>query len=401
MCHTAFTLQLVGKALPNISLLRARLVCKHWAQTLCSMVDQLNIVPEAFGDSGSAAKLYVVYPWVNKAILDLQDTYTLVSAVLRARCDFRTGMRLSWLLSLRISACINWPLSSCSLMLCTSSKPIAVLPLRLQVPPADTPVATPDDVAAKLPAGLVVDNISTEPIPGLLLPQCTHLQIRLPDTTETTAHDPDVPTSWVYIDNLLSLHGQHLQSLHMTTAPGPQITVLSMLTQLTLLTMDEASHTVWSNEHIPIIGTLTNLKTLTLKIPQYRPEQSRTASGLNLLSSWTALTKLTKLHVCVMRYTYHASLVAILPQLKQLESLAIRAPQTRLPWPGSDRPLFDNIGTLTGLTSLSLALVDHHMQAVHWQALLPLTALTSLELSVSEQADSLNVPQGKHQCLCC
>ena len=47
----------------------------------------------------------------------------------------------------------------------------------------------------------------------------------------------------------------------------------------------------------------------------------------------------------------------------------LRAPQTRLPWPGTERPLFQNIGMLTGLTQLSLTLGDHNMATQDWQRL--------------------------------
>lgn len=207
-------------------------------------------------------------------------------------------------------------------------------------------------------------------------PIITHLRVRLPDSLDVQSHHADVATSWDYVSALLSRVGSHLSGLSLSTAPDTaHISMLHPLTQLTSLTMEEASHSTWSAEHLPIVGSLTRLRSLTIKIPPFRstrpdpPAMPPPAA----LASWTALQQLTKLHVSALRYSFHSSLVAVLPHLTKLEYLALRAPQTRLPWPGTDKPLFANIGMLTGLTQLSLALGDHAMVPQDWQSMTTLT----------------------------
>ncbi|GIL79141.1 hypothetical protein Vretifemale_8525 [Volvox reticuliferus] len=239
--------------------------------------------------------------------------------------------------------------------------------------------------------------ISVEPLPGIVHASATHLRVRLPDSLDVLAHHADVSTSWDYVSALLARVGTGLSGLSLSTAPdAAHISMLSPLTQLTSLTMDEASHSTWSAEHLPIVGSLTGLRNLAIKIPPFRssrPEPAATPPPA-ALASWTALQRLTKLHVSALRYSFHSSLVAVLPHLTKLEYLALRAPQTRLPWPGTDKPLFANIGTLIGLTQISLALGDHNMAPQDWQSMTTLTRLSAIELSVSEGSDGLNVPMG-------
>ncbi|EFJ40685.1 hypothetical protein VOLCADRAFT_99466 [Volvox carteri f. nagariensis] len=240
--------------------------------------------------------------------------------------------------------------------------------------------------------------IPVEPLTGLVPPAATHLRVRLPDSLDVQAHHADVSTSWDYVSALLARVGSSLSSLSLSTAPdAAHISMLSPLTQLTSLIMDEASHSTWSVEHLPIVGSLTGLRNLAIKIPPFRssrPDPPTTPQPPAALASWTALQRLTKLHVSALRYSFHSSLVAVLPHLNNLEYLALRAPQTRLPWMGTEKPLFANIGTLTGLTQLSLALGDHNMAPQDWQSLTTLTKLSAIELSVSEGSDGLNVPTG-------
>ncbi|GLC38144.1 hypothetical protein PLESTB_000260500 [Pleodorina starrii] len=239
--------------------------------------------------------------------------------------------------------------------------------------------------------------IPVDPLPGVVPPNATHLRVRLPDSLDVAAHHADVSASWDYVASLLGRVGSNLSGLSLSTAPdAAHISMLSPLTQLTSLTMDEASHSTWSTEHLPIVGSLTGLRNLAIKIPPFRSSRPDTpaAPPPAALASWTALQRLTKLHVSALRYSFHSSLVAVLPHLTKLEYLALRAPQTRLPWPGTDKPLFANIGTLTGLTQLSLALGDHNMVPQDWQSMTTLARLSAIELSVSEGSDGLNVPMG-------
>lgn len=218
--------------------------------------------------------------------------------------------------------------------------------------------------------------ITSDPVRGIVPDSTTHLRVRLPDSIDLASHHSDMTTSWDYVSSLLSRVGTKLSGLSLSTAPGgAHISMLQPLTQLTSLTMDEASHSTWSAEHLPIVGSLTRLRNLAIKIPPYRSQRPEPAPGSpavqqpGALASWTALQQLTKLHVSALRYSFHSSLVAVLPHLTKLEYLALRAPQTRLPWPGTDKPLFAHIGLLTGLTQLSLALGDHNMQPQDWQSL--------------------------------
>ncbi|GLI65805.1 hypothetical protein VaNZ11_009428 [Volvox africanus] len=263
-------------------------------------------------------------------------------------------------------------------------------PLALPVPgaPAQSPVPPPT---------VPYSAISIEPLHSIVPSNATHLRVRLPDSLDVQAHHADVSSSWDYVSALLAHVGTGLSGLSLSTAPdAAHISMLSPLTQLTSLTMDEASHSTWSADHLPIVGSLTGLRNLAIKIPPFRssrPEPAATPPPA-ALASWTALQRLTKLHVSALRYSFHSSLVAVLPHLTKLEYLALRAPQTRLPWPGTDKPLFANIGTLTGLTQLSLALGDHNMAPQDWQSMTTLTRLSAIELSVSEGSDGLNVPMG-------
>ncbi|KXZ50146.1 hypothetical protein GPECTOR_17g782 [Gonium pectorale] len=240
--------------------------------------------------------------------------------------------------------------------------------------------------------------ISSVPITGIVPANATHLRVRMPDAADIAPNHVDIPTTWNYVASLLESIGPKLSGLSLSTAPdAAHISMLSPLTQLTSLTMDEASHSTWSADHLPIVGSLTSLRNLAIKIPPFRPTRPEPAGAVQQpLASWTALQQLTKLHVSALRYTFHSSLVAVLPSLTKLEYLALRAPQTRLPWPGSDKPLFARIGALTGLTQLSLALGDHNMQPQDWQSLTTLGScrLSAIELSVSEGSDGLNVPGG-------
>jgi hypothetical protein len=86
--------------------------------------------------------------------------------------------------------------------------------------------------------------------------------------------------------------------------------------------MDEASSTAWSAEHLPVVGSLTTLRSLCIKIPPYRSSRPETGppagSQPSALASWTALQQLTKLHVSALRYSFHSSLVSVLPSLTKV-----------------------------------------------------------------------------------
>lgn len=426
-------------------------------------MDTLYIIPESFLDEDSTKKLPAAFPKATTANLDLQDTFIAVTQDVKDSLDGHLLDR-AWLLKGPREE--GAPSGSGASGSDESSKapaadsaqpqpaqpPVAPAPAAPQAPQPSQPLQPQPQppqqeqhpiaaLAAAFAAGLLNGNagaalaalqapgvpgapgapaglaapqppplptvlhaaISPEPLPTLIPDNIAHLRVRVPDSIDIASHNADLNTSWTYVADLLGNCGSRLQSLSLSTAPGPShITMLSPLTQLTSLTMDEASHAHWGTEHIPIVGSLTNLRNLTIKIPPYRPARpdpvpanpAAAAAYTGSLAPLTALNQLTKLHISALRYTYHSSVVAVLPHLTRLQYLALRAPQTRLPWPGTERPLFAHVGLLTGLTQLSLSLGDHNMVTQNWQLLTTLTRLSSIELSVSEGSDGLNVPPG-------
>lgn len=369
-------------SLPPSTLLKARLVCRHWRHCLAATVEALYIVPEFFVNEALTQQLPLAYPKATTVAIDLQDTFMAVpeepaqgggpdsdgAAGGQAGAPQQPALVAHPIAALAAAFAAGFANANQAAQAVAAAQAAVAAQVQLHqgqgaiIPPPPPP-----------PPTVTKSVVPTTPVPGVLVPGCRHLRLRLPDQTDVEATAADVNASWQYVSNLLSMEGSRLQSLSLSIAPGPaSITVLSALTHLTALTMDEASHLAWGNEHIPTVGLLSNLRSLTIKIPPFRTRPEQPTNGVapnpGLLASWGQLTQLTRLHVCAMRYSYHASLVAVLPAFKRLESLALRAPQTRLPWPGTDRPVFNHIGMLTGLTQLSLALADHIMAPQNWQA---------------------------------
>ncbi|KAG2443363.1 hypothetical protein HXX76_001724 [Chlamydomonas incerta] len=480
-------IQVIGTQLPSSSILRARLINKHWANCLAGVVDTLYVVPESFQSDAETSGLIKAFPKATTVNLDLQDTFMAVPKDVKVSLERYAAHRVGLPYvepeteaptppaaaaadgavagaaapAPAAGAAAGVPAAPNAAAPAAGNAPAAAPPAAAaaaaalaaqqlqqgqaaaaaagnlagqQQPQQQNPIAA---LAAAFAAGLLNGNpnvamaaaanvagllgapgqpaaalvppaptfphsaITSDPVLGIVPNNTTHLRVRMPDNMDLASHFSDMNTSWDYVSGLLSRVGTKLSGLSLSTAPGgPHISMLQPLTQLTSLTMDEASHSTWSAEHLPIVGSLTRLRNLAIKIPPYRSQRPEPAPGSpavqqpGALASWTALQQLTKLHVSALRYSFHSSLVAVLPHLTKLEYLALRAPQTRLPWPGTDKPLFAHIGMLTGLTQLSLALGDHNMQPQDWQSLTTLGRLSAIELSVSEGSDGLNVPVG-------
>eukprot|EP00198_Chlamydomonas_reinhardtii_P003617 XP_001692953.1 predicted protein [Chlamydomonas reinhardtii] len=403
-------IQVIGTQLPSSSILRARLINKHWANCLAGVVDTLYVVPESFQSDAETSGLIKAFPKATTVNLDLQDTFMAVPKDVKVSLERYAAQRAG--------LPYEEPEPEASTLAAAATEAVAALAAAFAAGllngNPNVAMAAAANVAGLLgapgqPAAALVppaptfphSAITSDPVRGIVPDSTTHLRVRLPDSIDLASHHSDMTTSWDYVSSLLSRVGTKLSGLSLSTAPGgAHISMLQPLTQLTSLTMDEASHSTWSAEHLPIVGSLTRLRNLAIKIPPYRSQRPEPAPGSpavqqpGALASWTALQQLTKLHVSALRYSFHSSLVAVLPHLTKLEYLALRAPQTRLPWPGTDKPLFAHIGLLTGLTQLSLALGDHNMQPQDWQSLTTLGRLSAIELSVSEGSDGLNVPVG-------
>ena len=455
-------MQVIGTQLPSSSILRARLINKHWANCLAGVVDTLYVVPESFQSDAETSGLIKAFPKATTVNLDLQDTFMAVPKDVKVSLERYAAQRaglpyeepepeastLAAAATEAVAGAVGGAAAPAAGAGAAPGAPAAVVapaagyaaaapppaaaaaaaalaaqqlqqaqaaaaaagnPVGQQQPQQQNPIAA---LAAAFAAGLLNGNpnvamaaaanvagllgapgqpaaalvppaptfphsaITSDPVRGIVPDSTTHLRVRLPDSIDLASHHSDMTTSWDYVSSLLSRVGTKLSGLSLSTAPGgAHISMLQPLTQLTSLTMDEASHSTWSAEHLPIVGSLTRLRNLAIKIPPYRSQRPEPAPGSpavqqpGALASWTALQQLTKLHVSALRYSFHSSLVAVLPHLTKLEYLALRAPQTRLPWPGTDKPLFAHIGLLTGLTQLSLALGDHNMQPQDWQSL--------------------------------
>ncbi|MEW5317539.1 MAG: hypothetical protein WDW38_008827 [Sanguina aurantia] len=356
-------LQLIGVDLPVHCLLRARLVCKHWQHVFAPVIGSITVVPEAFPEQRAVSTIATAFPKASNVLLDLQDTFTTGTETFGAsQSAGNTAAALRSFTSERHSL--------------SSSVPSRSLVTRSPSPPAP---------------------ISTTPLPHILGRSCTQLRVRLPDSHDIQHFNADPSRCWDYVSAVLSTHGAPLTSLTLSTTPALEhIHALAKLTQLTSLALEDSTHTVWGVEHASVIATLTNLCSLTVKIPVVRSRLNEHPPGSTpgLLTCWTSLTQLTRLHITAMRYNYHASLVQLLPHLSNLTMLAIKAPTTRIPWPGTDQPLFPSILALPALTHLCLSLIDHVMSPSDWLTLTHLTRLSHLELTGSEAAPGMNMPSG-------
>lgn len=364
-------------------------MCKHWQNVFAPVVDSITVVPEAFPDQHRTDRIATAFPKASVVLLDLQDTFTSGMELFGANQSMGNTAAALFMTNGWLHAGLDeapTPTLQEQALLHQQQQQLQELELRAQQ--VDLLHAPPP-------------QISINPLPHILGRSCTQLRVRLPDSHDAALYNADPSKCWDYVSALLSSHaGAPLTSLTLSTAPGlDHIHTLGKLTQLTCLALEDSSHTAWGMEHATVIASLTNLCSLTVKIPPFRPrpnanDAANTSLSPSLLTSWSALTQLTRLHITVMRYSYHSSLVMLLPSLTNLTMLAIKAPQTRLPWPGSDRPLFPNIILLPNLTHLCLSLIDHVMSGPDWLTLTHLTRLSHLELTASEAAPGLNMPPG-------
>ncbi|PNH11169.1 hypothetical protein TSOC_002019 [Tetrabaena socialis] len=71
-------MHVIGTLLPSSSVIKARVVNKHWASCLAGVVDTLYIVPEAFPAEQATREVPLAFPRSTTVNLDLQDTFMAV-----------------------------------------------------------------------------------------------------------------------------------------------------------------------------------------------------------------------------------------------------------------------------------------------------------------------------------